>query len=142
MRLRHFATASPLLTALLGLGVGIIVSFYGWGDRSLSIPPAALADSPPASPDRIVLTFGVGGVLTDDGTLWQYRPDLDTWLTMDDAYRMEGHENIRTMPLPVNVSEIRDMASWGFIVTTSGDLWLYDIDADRWKMLANPPKVP
>lgn len=138
MRMRHSLFAVVLFAALMGLGVGILAGSRDWGDRALPLLPEARADAP----DRIVFAFGVGQVLTDDGTLWVYRPDTDTWMTMDQAYRMEGKKNIRTMPLPVKVSEIREMVTWGFIVTKTGDLWLYDIDADRWKQLADPPLTP
>lgn len=89
------------------------------------------------NPGDIVLTYGVGGVLTADGTLWQYRPDQDEWLTIDEAFRGEGRTT-RVLPLPVAVEEIADMATFGFIITTGGDSYLYDLNANQWKLLPQP----
>jgi len=98
----------------------------------------ARAGDPEKTPGPVILAFGVGGILASDGTLWQYRPDLDRWLTIDEAFREEGRESTRVLPLPVPVEEIRDMASFGFIVTHSGDLWLYEMSTDRWRKLKSP----
>jgi hypothetical protein len=88
-------------------------------------------------PGKIVLTYGVAGVLTEDGTLWQYRPDQDTWLTIDAAFRGEGRDT-NVLPLPVPVDRIAQMASFGFIVTTSGESYFYDLNSDTWKKLPAP----
>ena len=35
---------------------------------------------------RIVAVYGVGGVLSDDGILWQYMPEERQWMTIDEAF--------------------------------------------------------
>ena len=99
-------------------------------------PPARAQSARPA-PGEILKVFGLGGVLTADGTVWQYRPDQNEWLTIDDAFRAQGKET-RILPLPVPAEEVREMATWGFLVTRAGDCWLYDIDRNRWQQLAPP----
>jgi hypothetical protein len=86
-----------------------------------------------------VRVFGLGGVLTSDGTLWQFRPDKKQWLTIDEAFRTQGQET-RVLPLPVKPEKIREMATWGFILTDSGSCWLYDLDENRWVELPPPGK--
>ena len=39
------------------------------------------ADAP-----RIIGVYGVGGVLSDDGVLWQYMPEERRWMTIDEAF--------------------------------------------------------
>lgn len=97
----------------------------------------ARAQSGRPDPGEILKVFGLGGVMTADGTIWQYRPDKNEWLTIDDAFRAQGKET-RILPLPVRPEEVREMATWGFLVTTAGDCWLYDIDRNRWQQLAPP----
>jgi hypothetical protein len=93
----------------------------------------AQADQPP----EVLRAFAVGGVLTADGTLWQYLPDKKMWLTIDDAFRAQGKQT-RILPLPVKVSEIADLSTWGFLVSVTGTCWLYDIQANRWVELPSP----
>jgi hypothetical protein len=95
---------------------------------------ARAADSPSG---QAVLAFNIGGVLSRDGTLWVFRPDLDRWLTVDEAFREEGRET-HILPLPVPVSEIADMETYGFILTRGGDIWFYEIEGDRWRKLQPP----
>jgi hypothetical protein len=94
------------------------------------------ADNAPKG--EIMLAFGPGQVLTRDGTLWQYRPDKATWLTMDQAFAEEGRKT-HVHPLPVPATQIAQMQSFGFLVTTSGSCWFYDLEKDRWKEIGAPP---
>lgn len=96
-------------------------------------PARAQADGPP----EVLRAFAVGGVLTADGTLWQYLPDKKSWLTIDDAFRAQGKQT-RILPLPVEVAEIADLSTWGFLVTMKGTCWLYDIQQNRWVELPQP----
>jgi hypothetical protein len=92
-----------------------------------------------SSMGQIVLAWGVGGVLTQDGTLWQFRPDTGAWVTVDDAFDKEGRKT-HVLPLPVPVGEIADMESFGFLVTRSGNCWLYDLEKDSWREIGPPPR--
>ena len=67
-----------------------------------------------ASPTSILKIFSVGGVLTADGTLWQYSPS-QKWQTID------------------------EMVTFGFLKTTSGEVWLYDLEDNEWQRL-DPPR--
>ncbi len=120
--------------------------FAGWGGLLLVLGLFGVGSAlwgasgdPDGPPGRIVLTYGVGGVLTAEGTLWQYRPDLDRWLTIDEAFREEGKDT-HVLPLPVPVDQIQDMATWGFIVTRAGTLWLYEFTTDKWRQIKAPPQ--
>ena len=127
-----------LAAGFLGL---LMVFIAGW-QLFLALPgkSGGLAwASGTSGPPDVVCTYGVGGVLTADGTLWQYRPDLDKWLTIDEAFRQEGRETAKVLPLPVPADQIADMATWGFILSKSGDLWLYEMASDSWRHL-DPPR--
>ncbi len=117
-----------ILGVLLIAGIGLL------GD-SRNIGQAA--DLSPAR-GSIQLAFAPGGVLTRDGALWQYRLDKGVWLTIDDAFAEEGRTT-HVIPLPVPASQIVQMQSFGFIVTSSGACWLYDVEQDRWKEIGAPP---
>jgi hypothetical protein len=84
-------------------------------------------------------TFGVGGVVTREGKLWQYRPDKKKWVSLDESFQLEG-KSTSTAPLPVPVGEIRFMETFGFLVTRSGDCWLYNFDQNRWDEVGKPPR--
>ena len=86
---------------------------------------------------KILAVYGVGGVLCDDGVLWQYMPDDGRWATIDAAFKREGRET-HILPLPVAAREIRSMESWGFLVTASGDAWHYDLNENRWENVGAP----
>jgi hypothetical protein len=124
---------SSFVLAGAAVVAGICLLFAG-----LFSPRAVRAQS--KSPDEIVRAYAVGGVLTADGTLWQYMPDKKRWFTVDEAFRSQGKET-RILPLPVRVDEIADLSTWGFLVTTSGTCWLYDIQANKWTSVP-PPVVP
>jgi len=87
---------------------------------------------------RVVLAFGVASVLTENGMLWVYRPDTGNWLTIDEAFREEGRET-HILPLPVRSADIAQMESFGFLLTKSGEMWLYEFTGDRWRKVDPPP---
>ncbi len=132
-KLRLAAIAGIGLLFALGLGslAPILTDETGGG--------AAQAQSPGDARGPVLLTFSLGGVLTADGTLWQYRPDMDRWLTIDEAFREEGRVT-HILPLPVPAGEIQDMKTFGFILTRSGQVWFYEMERDKWKLLAPPPR--
>ncbi len=86
----------------------------------------------------IQLVYGIGGVLTKDGTLWTYRPDTGKWLTVDEAFQAQ-QKTTHVLPLPVPPSSIVRMESFGFLVTDTGTCWLYDLEKDRWMEIGAPP---
>lgn len=84
--------------------------------------------------------FGVGGIIVargDDAVLWQYKPDQKKWMTIDEAFKRDGRDT-KILPLPVKAQEIRSMESWGFLVTTEGRLWQYDLETNRWQDIGTP----
>jgi hypothetical protein len=83
--------------------------------------------------------FGVGGVLTADGALWQYRPEKQDWVTIDQAFK-EDSKDTKILPLPVAGQEIAYLESFGFLVTRSGDCWLYDLENNRWENIGRPSR--
>lgn len=122
-------------TAATMAGVLLAVGLLVW--QAGGLMPAARAQSPPEAGD-ILLVYGVGGVLTRDGTLWQYRPDKGVWLNVDQAFAEEGRTT-NVLPLPVSAADIARMDSFGFIVTKAGDCWLYDLEKDEWRRIGPPP---
>ena len=103
----------------------------------LAAGPAA--SDPPTAPGRVLRLISVGGVLTDDGTIWQYRPDRGRWQTIDESFASEG-KTTHILPLPVPAGSIREMVTFGFLQTDGGELWLYDIGKDKWEKLPAPPE--
>jgi hypothetical protein len=88
---------------------------------------------------RVAGTFGVGGVLTTDGKLWQDRPDKTRWVTLDESFALE-EQGTSAYPLPVPMESIRFMETFGFLVTQEDECWLYDVDQQRWKSVGTPPR--
>jgi len=86
---------------------------------------------------KIVGVYGVGGVIGEDGTLWQYMPDQKKWLSIDAAFQRNGDQT-KILPLPVAVGSIQFMESWGFLVTKQGDVWHYDLDQNKWENIGPP----
>ncbi len=86
---------------------------------------------------RVVRLVSVGSVLTADGTIWMYRPDRKQWMTIDESFKAQGKQT-HVLPLPVAVSAIQDMATFGCLLTNSGDCWLYNIESDKWEKLPAP----
>jgi hypothetical protein len=82
--------------------------------------------------------FGVGGVISEDGALWQYLPDEKRWMTIDEAFKRDGRADTHILPLPVEAKDIRFMESWGFLVSKSGKIWQYDLDQNRWMDIGTP----
>ena len=99
---------------------------------------AAFAQGSSASSGQIQLVFGIGGILTKDGTLWTYRPDTGKWLTVDEAFQLQNKKT-HVLPLPVPASSISRMESFGFLVTDAGNCWLYDLEKDKWTEIGLPP---
>lgn len=117
----------------LGLGIALLVLPNG-----SPVPLAALAAAPAGTPGAgVVRLCSQGTVLTADGQIWFYRPDQDRWLTIDQAFKSEGRET-HIVPLPVPVSAVKEMESFGFILTQSGEIWFYEISTDKWRNLPNP----
>lgn len=91
-----------------------------------------------ASPKgEILLVWGVGGVLTDDGTLWQFRPESRRWVTVDQSFALDG-ERRKVLPLPVPAGQIAHMRGFGFLVTKDGSAWLYNLDSNTWENIGTP----
>ena len=86
----------------------------------------------------VVATFGVGGVMTWEGELWQYRPDKKAWVTLDESFALEGQAT-KAVPLPVKPENIRHMETFGFLVDRDDTCWLYNIDEQRWESVGQPP---
>lgn len=117
----------------LGLGIALVVLPNG-----SPVSSAALAATPVGTPGAGVAQIcSQGTVLTADGQIWFYRPDQDRWLTMDQAFKSEGRET-HIVPLPVPVTAVKEMESFGFILTQSGEIWFYEISTDKWRKLPNP----
>ena len=123
------------IRALAVPAVAILLVAGGTGPES---PPAAQAQGAPAM-GNVVLAFGPGGVLTLDGTPWQYNMEKGVWITVDEAFAEQGQKT-HVQPLPVSVNEIARMESFGFIVTHTGNCWLYDLEKDQWKEIGPPPR--
>jgi hypothetical protein len=119
----------------------LAVAFLGGMAGSWLLAPGAPDAGPVVETESagdIAATFGVGGVLTREGKLWQYRPDKKKWVSLDESFALEGQATT-TVPLPVPVSEIRFMETFGFLVTLDGDCWLYNFDQNRWDRIGHPP---
>jgi len=85
----------------------------------------------------IVGVFGVGGVMSASGNLYQYHPESKRWMTIDEAFKADKRET-HILPLPVPVESIRYMESWGFLVTKEGKAWLYELDTQAWRDIGTP----
>lgn len=124
-----------------GVLLGAVLSLSAMVGGRLLAPSPSDAKSPLfKGGDRggLVASFGVGGVLTRDGELWQYRPDRQRWVTLDESFGLEG-EARKFIPLPVLAQEIKMMETFGFIVTWSDECWLYDLENNAWKKIGAPP---
>jgi len=119
-----------LLAATAAVAIGLSAL---WALRADSPAQAAA----PASGSSVVATYGVGGVLKSNGFLYQWRPEKKVWVTIDESFRMDG-ETRKVLPLPVGASEVARMEGFGFIVTRSGNCWLYNLDSNRWENIGRP----
>jgi hypothetical protein len=128
----------PRAYVALGLCVclGLALATPVVGLASAQSKAVATKSAAPAA-GRILLAWGVGGVLTDDGNLWQYRPEKGKWVTIDESFRLDGEQR-SVLPLPVAARDVQFMQGFGFIVTRSGAAWLYDLDQNRWRSLGSP----
>jgi len=104
---------------------------------ALSRGDQARAAVRPAPAGNVLLAWGVGGVLTDDGNLWQYRPESRKWVTVDQSFALDG-ERRKVLPLPVSANQIAQMQGFGFLVTRSGACWIYDLDKNQWQRIGTP----
>ena len=76
--------------------------------------------------------------MTQGGTLWQYNMEKGVWITIDEAFTEQGQQT-HVHPLPVPADQIARMESFGFIVTHTGNCWLFDLEKDQWKQIGRPP---
>jgi hypothetical protein len=95
------------------------------------------AQAQAAAGSAVVATYGVGGVLKSNGSLYQWRPEKKTWVTIDESFRLDG-ETRKVLPLPVAAADVARMEGFGFIVTKSGSCWLYNLDTNRWENIGRP----
>jgi len=107
----------------------------------LKAGPSAAAGTPPpkaaTGSSSILATYGVGGVLKSDGKLYQWRPEKKQWVTIDESFRLDG-EKRSILPLPVAAADVGRMEGFGFIVTRSGNCWLYNLDTNHWDNIGRP----
>jgi hypothetical protein len=136
-----------LLILVVATLVGLASLGGGPGSQSAMRPGLVVGEAQAAEQagggpggQRVLLAFGVGSVLTRDGTLWVYRPDKGAWLTIDEAFSEEGRET-HILPLPVPATEIAQMESFGFFLAKNGDVWFYEINTDRWGKLPPPAQA-
>jgi len=123
-----------LIPRLLAATAAVVIGCAAlWALRADSAAQAAA----PASGSTVVATYGVGGVLKSNGFLYQWRPEKKVWVTIDESFRMDG-ETRKVLPLPVGASEVARMEGFGFIVTRSGNCWLYNLDSNRWENIGRP----
>ena len=99
-------------------------------------PAAGIVD--PGAKGSLIGTFGVGGVVTREGQLWQYRPDKGRWMSLDESFALEGQATT-VIPLPVPVDQIRFMETFGFLVSQDDACWLYNVEQHRWEEVGKPP---
>jgi hypothetical protein len=59
-------------------------------------------------------------------------------VTLDESFALEGQATT-VVPLPVPVSRVRHMETFGFLVTQDDQCWLYNIDEHRWESVGTPP---
>ena len=124
----RFAPVARLALAGLALVVAFTLSGGDGSGRSAEAASTATA---------IVATYGVGGVLKSDGKLYQWRPERRQWVSLDESFKLDG-EKRNVLPLPVSASEVARMEGFGFIVTRSGQCWLYNLDSNRWENIGRP----
>ena len=118
--------------ASIGLLALVLTLFLAWLSG-----PGREAEAQASPKGKILLAWGVGGVLTDDGTLWQFRPESRRWVTVDQSFALDG-ERRKVLPLPVAADQVGEMHGFGFLVTKGGSAWLYDLDENRWESIGAP----
>jgi hypothetical protein len=123
----------------LGLGLGALaVAGYFVIREPAAVSARSSQTAKGADRGGLVASFGVGGILTKDGELWQYRPDREKWVTLDESFGLEG-TTTKLIPLPVPADQVKLMETFGFIVTWSDECWLYDLETHEWKNIGAPP---
>ena len=126
--------ATVLVTAALAVpGLALM----GRVDPALTSGQATAADRTSGSASNVLATYGVGGVLKSDGNLYQWRPERHQWVSIDESFKLDG-EKRNVLPLPVSASEVARMEGFGFLVTRSGQCWLYNLDSNRWENIGRP----
>jgi hypothetical protein len=126
-----------LFKSLRTIAFASLAIFGGMLGSALFQPEAPRAST--VNPEqRLVATFGVGGVVTAEGELWQYRPDKDRWLKLDESFALEGQAS-QIVPLPLPPAEIRIFETFGFFIDQDDKCWLYDIEEKHWAEIGSPP---
>ena len=116
----------------------LAVAFLGGMAGAAMFRPEAPRASTVNPEHRLVATYGVGGVVTAGGDLWQYRPDKKRWLKLDESFALEGQAS-QVAPLPLPPANIRIFETFGFFVDTEDNCWLYDIENKKWEEIGAPP---
>jgi hypothetical protein len=129
----------PLITALTVAAILAVpgIALLGRPDPTQPDSGQAIAADRAGGSGSIVATYGVGGVLKADGNLYQWRPERRQWVSLDESFRLDN-EKRNVLPLPVAASEVARMEGFGFIVTKSGQCWLYNLDSNRWENIGRP----
>jgi hypothetical protein len=122
---------APVALAGFGLLAALTLSDGPGSDRPAAVEAAA------ASGTSIDATYGVGGVGKSDGRRYQWRPEKERGVTIDESFRLDG-ETRKIHPLPVVAGEVARMEGFGFIVTRSGTCWLYNLDSNLWENIGRP----
>lgn len=126
---------SARLRGLVAGGLAIALTLVlGWAS---GIGREAPAEASPKG--KILISWGVGGVLTDDGTLWQFRPESRRWVTVDQSFALDG-ERRKVLPMPVAADQVAEMEGFGFLITKGGSAWLYNLDSNTWENLGAPAR--
>ena len=130
--MRH---SKPLFGPLLVAVAAALIALFASLNPEFSLSSGDPVEASPTG--KIMMIWGVGGVLTDDGKLWQFRPESRHWVTVDQSFALDG-ERRKVLPLPVPVDQIEAMQGFGFIVTKAGSTWLYNLDSDKWENIGAP----
>jgi len=126
MSRRTASRLAPALLAIFAVVIGLAV-LAGRGQTARAAAPSG----------NILMAWGVGGVLTDDGNLWQYRPESRKWVTVDQSFSLDG-ERRKVLPLPVAAQDIAQMQGFGFLITKAGVCWIYNLDENHWERIGAP----
>ena len=118
-----------LLAAACAVTIGLAAAW--------ALHAASPAQAAPGPGGAVVATYGVGGLLKSNGTLYQWRPERKQWVTIDESFKLDG-ETRHVLPLPVAAADVARMEGFGFIVTHSGNCWLYNLDTNRWENIGKP----
>lgn len=128
---------SMSMIAAVVLATVLTAGFAASQGKTVQGRSAARTAARPAG--NVLIAWGVGGVLTEEGTLWQYRPESKRWVTIDQSFALDG-ERRKVLPLPVAARAIESMQGFGFLVTRGGSAWLYNLDLNRWENIGRPAR--